>query len=116
MSAGPFVVVGEMRNWRRVALAPDGDRLLVFDDCGLAEHFALGLTDVGLEQATVGELADGDAGLVRVLGAYDAAPPCSFEVELAVDFPQDDWRHVAFAYGLVSGGRMLWAFSVANPN
>ena len=114
--SGPFVVVGEMSDWQRLALAPDERRLLVFDDGRLAMRFALGLTDVGLDQATVGDFEDGDDAIAAVLDRHDAEPPCTFEIELAAEFRAEDWPQVAYAYGLLLGGRMLNAYSLTNPN
>jgi hypothetical protein len=101
---------------RRVALALDDQRPLVFDDHFLATRFAQGLVDAGLEKATVADLAGGDAALVDVLDRHDAPEPATFEIEVPHKAPRGEWGDAAYALGVVLGGRMFAAYHLTNPN
>ena len=112
---GPFVVVGRRLTWTRVALAIDGTRrLLVFDDRRLAERFARGMAEAGMDKAVVGDFADGDAAIVEVLDSHNAPVPVTFEIEIVSDVERDHWPDAAFAYGFEVGRRMLDAFGGLN--
>ncbi len=115
MTVGPpFVVVAEFGNWRRVALAPDLRRPLVFRDALNASSFALGLTDGGVEQATVSDCKGGAKALAAAVDGHDAEP-YSFEDNLASDFPDNPAEDVAHAYGLVMAGQILHAYNLTHP-
>lgn len=116
MSTGPWIVVAEIGDWRRVTLGPDLRRLLVFDEQENARRFAEGLATAGVGAATVGDVDGGDEAIAEVLDRHNAEPPYSFEIELASDFEDDDPGDVARAFGIVLGGHMLAAFGMANPN
>jgi hypothetical protein len=112
----PYIVKVEMPGgWERIALGPDQTRLLVFDDHDLATRFANGLVAAGVEQATIGTLPQGDLSLVAVLDHHDAPAPCSFEIEVASDYPQEPVE-VAYSYGLVAGRQIVEAYNLTSPN
>jgi hypothetical protein len=117
--AQPFVLVARMRSgrWERVVLAPDEERLLVFDESRLALTFATGITEAGVDSARLASLDGGDDALAEVLDRHDAAPPCSFENECLAKYERDDERMIAaYVYGLVTGGQLLDAYHLAAPN